>query len=110
MNIVIAVQARTSSTRLPDKVLLPLLDKPLLVRMIERITKSTLAKKIVVATSTQEEDDRIADLCRIEEINCYRGNLHDLLDRHYQLALQYNADAIVKIPSDCPLIDPEIID
>ena len=56
------------------------------------------------------EDDVIESLCIENGINCYRGSLADLLDRHYQVALAYNADAIVKIPSDCPLIDPFIID
>jgi spore coat polysaccharide biosynthesis protein SpsF len=110
MKIVTAIQARTSSRRLPGKVLLPLFGKPLLVRMIERVSKSSLKGTIVVATSAMPEDDVIEQLCDKIGISCFRGSLTDLLDRHYMLALEYQADALVKIPSDCPLIDPLIID
>jgi spore coat polysaccharide biosynthesis protein SpsF len=110
MNIVTVIQARISSSRLPGKVLLPLLGKPLLFRMIERVKRAKLIGTIVVATSTNQEDDKIKFACEEENTTCFRGHLTDLLDRHYQLAKKYNADAIVKIPSDCPLIDPFIID
>lgn len=110
MKIVTIVQARVSSTRLPGKVLLPILDKPVLIRMIERINKSKLKGKLVIATSTNSDDDQIEKLCEENSLECYRGSLNDLLDRHYQVGLIYNADAVVKIPSDCPLIDPSIID
>ena len=110
MNIVTAIQARTSSRRLPGKVLLPLAGQPLLLRMIERVQRSSLAGTIIVATSIMPEDDTIAELCAINGIDCFRGSLTDLLDRHYMLALNYEADALVKIPSDCPLIDPVVID
>jgi len=110
MNIVTVVQARTSSSRLPNKVLFPLYGEPLLIRIIERISRATLAGTIVVATSQKEEDNIIENLCISNEIECFRGHLTDLLDRHYQLAVKYAADAVVKIPSDCPLIDPFIID
>ncbi|MBM4171020.1 MAG: acylneuraminate cytidylyltransferase [Ignavibacteria bacterium] len=110
MKIITVIQARLSSSRLPGKVLLPILEKPLLSRMIERVEKSKYIGKVVVATSTNQEDDKIEELCKSENITCFRGHLTDLLDRHYQAALKYDADAVVKIPSDCPLIDPEIID
>ncbi len=110
MNIITVVQARTSSSRLPFKTLLPLCGEPLLIRMIERVRRSELAGTIVVATTNEMEDDVIYDLCLQNEIQCFRGSLNDLLDRHYKVAVEYSADAIVKIPSDCPLIDPKIID
>jgi len=110
MNIVTVIQARTSSTRLPNKVLFPLCGDPLLLRMIERINRSSKVGLVVVATSVSEDDDIIDNLCASNGIICFRGSLNDLLDRHYQLAIRYKADAIVKIPSDCPLIDPGIID
>jgi spore coat polysaccharide biosynthesis protein SpsF len=110
MNIVTVIQARTTSSRLPNKVLLPLCNEPLLIRMIERIKKSYYTSNPVVATSTNKEDDVIQNLCESHGIDCFRGHLTDLLDRHYQLAITYKADAVVKIPSDCPLIDPNIID
>ena len=110
MNIITAVQARTSSSRLPCKVLLPLCGEPLLTRLTDRIKKAKLYGELVVATSISRQDDPIENLCINKNINCFRGDLYDLLDRHYQLALEYQADALVKIPSDCPLIDPQIID
>lgn len=110
MKIVTVVQARCSSSRLPNKILLPLVGKELLLRQIERISFSKLAGTIVVATSTESADDIVEKLCLENNILCFRGNLTDLLDRHYQAAKLYNADAVVKIPSDCPLIDFRIID
>lgn len=110
MKIVTVVQARCSSSRLPNKILLPLVGKELLLRQIERISFSKLAGTIVVATSTESSDDIVEKLCLENNILCFRGNLTDLLDRHYQASKLYNADAVVKIPSDCPLIDFRIID
>jgi len=108
--ILIIIQARLSSTRLPKKVLLDLLGKPLLIRMIERVKLSNLASKVVVATTSNSEDDELVDLCKINNINCFRGSSLDLLDRHYNCAKKEKADIILKIPSDCPLIDPKVID
>ncbi|MBE0642757.1 MAG: glycosyltransferase family protein [Bacteroidetes bacterium] len=110
MNIVIIVQARCGSSRLPGKVLLPLMGKPLLVRMIERLRLVRTPATIVVATTTEPEDIDIRLLCNREGILCYSGDPFDLLDRHYRTALLYDADVVVKIPSDCPLIDPAIVD
>ena len=98
------------STRLPNKVMLPLADKPLLLRLYERVSAAKFADTIVVATTTEEIDDALVGLCNENNINCFRGSEKDLLDRHYRAALEYSPDAIVKIPSDCPLIDPIIID
>lgn len=110
MNIVIVIQARRGSTRLPDKVLLPLAGQPLLLRMYDRVATSKLASLAVVATTTNKEDNVIEDLCRTNGIPVYRGDERDLLDRHYQTARTFAADVCVKIPSDCPLIDPRVID
>jgi spore coat polysaccharide biosynthesis protein SpsF len=109
MKIVTVIQARTGSTRLPDKVLLPLAGKPLIIRMLERVRKSEITGNIVVAVTKEESDDKLADICNAEGYNIFRGHTTDLLDRHYQAGLEYNAEAVVKIPSDCPLIDPQII-
>ena len=78
--------------------------------MIERVRQSDLAGRIVVATTTDDDDDVIQILCKQDGIHCFRGERDDCLDRHYQTALFFNAEAVVKIPSDCPLIDPQIID
>jgi spore coat polysaccharide biosynthesis protein SpsF len=78
--------------------------------MIERVQRAKLAGTIVVATTTESSDDIIEELCQKEGVLCYRGSKEDLLDRHYQAAKLFGADAVVKIPSDCPLIDPVVID
>ncbi len=108
--IVILVQARMGSTRLPGKILKPILGKTLLERFLERVSICELASEVAVITSTSPEDERLEDLCRISGYTCFRGSQHDLLDRHYKAAKQLQADAILKIPSDVPLIDPKIID
>jgi spore coat polysaccharide biosynthesis protein SpsF len=98
------------STRLPGKVLLPLAGKPLLVRMIERVQAATLCGTVIVATSTAPEDDVLADLCRDEDLLCYRGHPNDVLDRHFRAGEAVDATTVIKIPSDVPLIDPRVID
>lgn len=110
LQIVTIIQARSSSTRLPDKILLPLANAPLLYRMYERVAASKLKGTIVIATTTDSNDDKVAELCNEYNLNCFRGHPTDLLDRHYKTALKFNADSVVKIPSDCPLIDKDIID
>ena len=108
--ILTVVQARMGSSRLPGKVLLPLAGQPLLVRMVQRVQRAPLAGTVVVATTTEAADDAIAALCATHGLECFRGDALDLLDRHYQAARYYGADVVLKIPSDCPLIDPAVID
>ena len=108
--VLTVVQARMGSSRLPGKVLLPLAGQPLLVRMVERVQRARLAGTVVVATTTDATDDALAEMCAAHGLLCFRGNALDLLDRHYQAAREYGADVVLKIPSDCPLIDPAVID
>ena len=108
--IVTVIQARMGSTRLPGKVMLPLAGKPLIIRMQERISLSRYAGEIVIAITDDESDDQLFKLCKQNNLNIFRGHSLDLLDRHYKAAKEYNAELVIKIPSDCPLIDPEIID
>jgi spore coat polysaccharide biosynthesis protein SpsF len=111
MNDVIAiVQARMGSTRLPGKVLLDLDGKPMLVREMERIQRAKKIENIVIATTIKPEDDNIISLCRDYGWNFFRGSENDLLDRYYQTAQEYHAKTIVRITSDCPLIEPSIVD
>ncbi|MDW8159587.1 MAG: glycosyltransferase family protein [Bacteroidia bacterium] len=105
---VILVQARMGSTRLPGKVLLPVLGKSLLYRMIERLRFSKY-HHIWVITTREPEDELIIKECESIGVPTLKGHPTDLLDRHYQAALATQAEWIVKIPSDCPLIDPQII-
>lgn len=110
MKIVTVIQARTGSSRMPNKVLMPLAGMPLLIRMVERVKLSELAGEIIIATTKEVSDDVIVKICKENDFLFYRGSTDDLLDRHYQAAKLLNADAVVKIPSDCPLIDPKVID
>jgi len=108
--IVGILQARVSSSRLPAKVLLNLLGRPMLSRQIERVRRSHRLTELVVATSTDRSDDPIEALCREEGVNCYRGSLSDVLDRYYQAAKLYQADIVVRLTGDCPLAEPAVID
>lgn len=110
MRGVAIVQARMSSTRLPGKVLLPLAGKPVLHHVISRLKQCKTLDDIVIATSDLSSEDPISDWCEAHKIYCYRGSLNDVLDRYYQAALKFEADFVVRITSDCPAIDPIIVD
>ena len=110
MRVVAVIQARVQSTRLPGKILLPLSGKPLLLRMLERVHAASTLDEMVVATASGVENDPIRALCRRIGVRVFTGHPTDLLDRHYRAGLECGGDAVVKIPSDCPLIDPRIID
>jgi len=108
--ILIVVQARMASSRLPGKVMLPILGKSLLARMIERLKMISHEAEVIIATSETPADDIIINEAINIGVPYYRGSLNNLLDRHYQAAKLHNADVVLKIPSDCPLIDPRIVD
>ncbi len=110
MSTAIVVQARMSSTRLPGKVLLPLGGEPMLVRLIERLRRAQRADAIVIATTTNNGDDVIADLCGQLGVACHRGSEHDVLARYADAARAVQATVVVRITSDCPLIDPALVD
>lgn len=110
MKLVVVVQARASSTRLPGKVLLPVAGAPLLVRMLERLQGCKTPFELVVATTTEPIDDPIVDVAREADVACVRGHPTDLLERHLVAGRELGAEAIAKIPSDCPLIDPRVVD
>jgi spore coat polysaccharide biosynthesis protein SpsF len=109
VKLLVVVQARLASTRLPGKVLLPLAGAPMLQRQLERIAAARspeLPFEIAVATTRTPGDEPIRQLCRRLEMPFVSGHPDDLLHRHYQAALAFQAEAVAKIPSDCPLIDP----
>ena len=108
--VITIVQARMSSSRLPGKVMKAILGQPILGRQLERMKHSKLCGQIVVATSINENDNIIEDYCIQNNIEVFRGDEDDVLDRHFQCALKYQADIVAKIPSDCPLIDSSIMD
>ncbi len=108
--VVIIVQARMASSRLPGKVIMPLLGKSLLARMIERLLIIRHRATVIIATSDTAEDDVIVEEAKLLKVPYYRGSLDNVLERHYQAARLFEADVVLKIPSDCPLIDPRIVD
>jgi spore coat polysaccharide biosynthesis protein SpsF len=115
VKVLAVVQARTGSTRLPGKVLLPVAGAPLLLRMLERVRAARTLSEVVVATTTDAADEPVRQLARDAAVRVTSGHPTDLLDRHYQAAIECGlseaaADVVVKIPSDCPLIDPAVID
>jgi glutamate-1-semialdehyde 2,1-aminomutase len=110
MKVIAILQARMTSSRLPGKVLKPILGEPMLLRQIQRIQRSQLIQSLIVATSDQSSDDEIAVQCDRWHIPCFRGHLNDVLDRFYQVAQIYPSEHIVRLTGDCPLTDPELID
>ena len=108
--ILIVVQARMASSRLPGKVMLPVMGKSLLARMTGRLQMIKHNAAIVIATSLNTEDDIIEQEANHIGVACFRGSLDNLLERHYLAAIEHKADIVLKIPSDCPLIDPRIVD
>ena len=112
MKIVAIIQARMGSTRLPGKVMKDILGKPVILWDWDRISLSKLIDEIVVAIPYGKENDVIVDTVKEynDKIVTTRGSEDDVLDRYYQAAVQTNADVVVRITSDCPLIDPVVID
>jgi spore coat polysaccharide biosynthesis protein SpsF len=104
------IQGRMGSSRLPGKVLLELAGKPMLEHVIERTRRARTLDDIIVATTTDPSDDPIAAFAVSTGVPFTRGSLHDVLDRYYQAAKTYQADVIVRITADCPVIDPDVID
>ncbi|MBF0530900.1 MAG: glycosyltransferase family protein [Deltaproteobacteria bacterium] len=108
--ILAILQARTSSTRLPGKVLRPILNRPMLLWQLERIKRARSLDRIIVATSLDSSDTPLVSLCRDAAVDCFRGSLDDVLDRFYEAARTCAPANIVRLTGDNPLIDPEIID
>lgn len=105
------IQARMGSTRLPGKVLMKVRGIPLLAHEISRVKRSGLIHTIVVATTLNPEDQKIARLCENLHIPCFRGSVQDVLSRYAACAKEYPGyETIVRITGDCPLIDPEVVD
>ncbi|WP_339179798.1 glycosyltransferase family protein [Oceanobacillus sp. FSL W7-1293] len=110
MKILAIIQARMGSTRLPGKVLKKILDKPLLEYQIERLRKCQTLDQIVIATTTKVADKPLVDFCQSLGVSYYRGSEEDVLSRYYEAATLYDGDVIVRLTSDCPIIDPEVVD
>ena len=104
------IQARMSSSRLQHKVLMPLGGQPIIAQIFRRLKQCRTLDQIILATSTNEDDNPIAELCQQIGLPCSRGSLDDVLDRYYQTATKAKATTIVRITADCPVIDPVVVD
>jgi spore coat polysaccharide biosynthesis protein SpsF len=109
--ILALIQARFSSTRLPGKVLRPILGKPMLLHQLERVRAARMPDRVAVATSRDRSDDPVAFLCEEAGFPCFRGDLEDVLDRFYRAAEALGpAEQVIRLTGDCPLADPAVID
>jgi len=98
------------SSRLPGKVLLDIAGKSMIQRVIERARLARLLDAVAVATTVDVSDDAVAAFASSMQVACTRGSLHDVLDRYFQAARVHEADIIVRITADCPLLDPALVD
>lgn len=109
MKTLAIIQARTTSSRLPRKILMDLGGKPLIVNIVERASRAELIDKVVVATSVEASDDIVEEVLVSRGISCFRGNLNNVLERFFLCAKEYRADIVVRLTGDNALIDPDII-
>ena len=110
MKAMAIVQARMTSTRLPGKVLLPILGVPMLSLQLERMRRASSLDGIVIATTVNASDDPIVELCIQQGVAYFRGSEQDVLSRYAEAANAFEIDVVVRITSDCPLIEPDLID
>ena len=106
----VIIQARVGSTRLPEKVLMDLCGKTVLERVVERIAQAKKVDEIIIATTENKADDRIVETANRCGVKCFRGSEEDVLARYYYAAKKYEVDHVIRITSDCPLVDPYVID
>jgi spore coat polysaccharide biosynthesis protein SpsF len=104
------LQARMSSSRLPGKIAMPVLGKPMLECQIERLLRSRHIGRLIVATSVDSSDDTTEAVARAAGVDVWRGSLNDVLDRYYQAACTLMPDHVIRVTGDCPLADWEVID
>lgn len=110
MKTVVIIQARVGSTRLPGKVMKIISGRTVLEHVVERVKQCNEINEVIIATTTHFQDDIIEKVSRNIGVKCFRGSESDVLSRYYFAAKENNADIIVRITSDCPLIDPKVMD
>ena len=107
---VAVIQARMGASRLPGKVLEMIEGHPMLWYVVNRTSKASCVDQVIVATTDLPADDPVANWCADNSVSCYRGSESDVLDRYYQTSKECEANQIIRITADCPLIDPVVID
>ena len=110
MKTLAIIQARMGSSRLPGKVMRPILGKPMLWHIVNRVRLTPSIAEVVVAVPDDAANDILRKFCRDEGIKWFAGSENDVLDRFYKTALEYKGDPIIRITADCPLADPQLID
>lgn len=108
--IAVVIQARMGSSRLPGKVLMDIAGKPMLWHVVDRVKRSMKINFIIIVTSINENDHPILKLSKDMGVKTFAGSEDDVLDRYYQAAKKYKVDVVVRVTSDCPLVDPDLID
>lgn len=109
MTVVAIVQARMGSSRLPGKVLMEIVDKPMLQHVVERAAAAPGIDRVVVATTTDPQDDAVAALAEAMGVAVERGSVDDVLDRYVRAARNHDAEVVVRITGDCPVLDPQVV-
>jgi spore coat polysaccharide biosynthesis protein SpsF len=110
MHKVIIAQARFGSSRLPGKVLYPLIDRPMLGHVVDRLKAVQAADRVVVAIPDKPADDIVADWCEVLGVDVFRGSEDDVLGRYLQAARHFSADVVIRVCCDAPMLDPAVID
>jgi spore coat polysaccharide biosynthesis protein SpsF len=110
MKIVATIEARMTSSRLPGKVMLNVLNKPILSYLVDRLKTISLIDEIVLATTSNKSDDILEVFANKNKIKCFRGSENNVLERVINAGLEVNADLIVEVTGDCPILDPLIVD
>jgi spore coat polysaccharide biosynthesis protein SpsF len=110
MKTVAIIQARMGSNRLPGKVLMPIMGKPMLWHIVHRVRAVPSIDEVVVAVPDGPVDESLRQFCATNDIASFSGSELDVLDRYYQAAQAYGADPVLRITADCPLVDPELIE
>lgn len=109
-NIILIIQARMDSSRLPKKVMAEILGKPLIWHMVQRLRKIPSVSEVVISTTTQKEDKQLIEFAESEGIKIVGGAVEDIIDRLYQTSKKFNPTVVVKVNADCPLVDPKLIE
>ena len=109
-NVIVIIQARMGSSRLPGKSLADIEGQPMLARVVERVLKAEIPDLVIVATSNLKQDDPIVSLCHYRKWPIFRGSEDNVLDRYFRCMTQYKGSIVIRVTADCPLIDPELID
>ena len=110
MNIGVIIQARMGSTRLPNKVMKPINGVPMIGLLLQRLSKSKKIDQIVLVTTRNKKEKPLIDYVSKIGFEVFQGSENDVLSRYYHAAKKYNADAVVRVTGDCPVISPEIIE